>query len=85
MPRESSISNDDTRSICSVCMGTGQVKDLSEDTNSSTLISCPFCGGYGRVPKRGGNNKKLRSYNLDQARKVKAQELSIQGRNLINE
>lgn len=85
MPRESSISNDDSLSTCSVCLGTGQVKDLSEDANSSTLIPCPFCGGYGRVPKRGGNNKKLKSYNLDQARKSKLQNPIREGNNPKNE
>lgn len=72
MPRESSISSDDSSSLCSVCLGSGQVKDISENPNSSILIPCPFCGGYGRVPKKGGNNRKLKSYHLDQARKLKS-------------
>ena len=74
MPRESTMSSADLSLPCSTCLGTGQVKDISDADETFTLITCPFCGGLGRILGGRGNNKMLKIYNSNQKRKAKARK-----------
>lgn len=82
MPRESATSSADLSIPCSTCLGTGQVKDVSETEDTFTLIPCPFCGGLGRVFRGRGNNKMLQIYNRDQKRKTKASKAFLFSKSL---
>ena len=74
MPRESAVSSADLSLPCPTCIGTGQVKDVSDTDETFTLITCPFCGGLGRILRGRGNNKMLKVHNSNQKRKEKARK-----------